>query len=185
MAERDRRRRPDHVLTLTGDDRDWLTTNVRAENQRVVERAPSVDKGDSLHALCRDLFFADQGHVRRRTPRPGGPGGMPHADQQCRGAVDHHLPGRCARRATRRGLPRQRRGRGEPDPRAARPHQLLRHGLFRRRNRTPPRTTPPTPLTGRLTITAGMGIRDQIRSRCGGTLAGLRVRSGRTLTAPP
>jgi hypothetical protein len=77
------------------------------ELRRRVRR--QLNKGESLHALRRDLFFAHQRHVRRRHlddqidqalwPDPG--------HQRC-GAVDHHLPRRCAGRASRRRVPGQR-----------------------------------------------------------------------------
>ena len=102
-----------------------------------------LNKGESLHALRRDLFFAHQGHVRRRHLTDQVDPALCLPGHQCHSAVDDDISGRCARRAARRRLPRHRRGRGAPNTRTARPHQLLRHLLLRRRNRTPPRRTSP------------------------------------------
>ena len=97
------------------------------ELRRRVRR--QLNKGVSLHALRRDLFFAHQGHVRRR-----------HLD----GQVDQAL---CLTLVTNAAVlwtttymgdaldalradsypVTDRRGRRTPHTRAARPHQLLRH----------------------------------------------------------
>ncbi|MGH3419052.1 MAG: Tn3 family transposase, partial [Streptosporangiaceae bacterium] len=120
------------------------------ELRRRVRR--QLNKGESLHALRRDLFFAHQGHVRRR-----------HLDDQVDQALCLTLVTNAAVLWTTTylgdaldalradGFPRHRRNRGASDTRAARPHQLLRHLLLRRRDRTAPPGTPPAAVTCRLT----------------------------------
>jgi len=88
-----------------------------------------VNKGESLHALRRDLFFAHQGHVRRR-----------HLDDQVDQALCLTLVTSAAVLWTTTYMGdaldalradsypvTDRRGRRTPHTRAARPHQLLRH----------------------------------------------------------
>ena len=114
------------------------------ELRRRVRR--QLNKGESLHALRRDLFFAHQGHVRRR-----------HLDDQVDQALCLTLVTNAAVLWTTtyladaldalraQGSPSHRRGRSAPDPGTARPHQLLRHLLLRPRRRAAPRRTPPAP----------------------------------------
>jgi len=88
-----------------------------------------LNKGESLHALRRGLFFAHLGHVRRR-----------HLDDQVDQALCLTLVTNAAVLWTTTYMGdaldalradsypvTDRRGRRTPHTRAARPHQLLRH----------------------------------------------------------
>jgi len=113
--------------------------------------AASPSKGESLHTLRRDLFFAHQGHLRRDPRRPDRPGALPHTGHQRR-AVDDRLPRRCARPAAATGAqPRPRtRGATGPTRRETAPRAPPPDARRRVRSRRPvPRRPAPGHLPGR------------------------------------
>ncbi len=112
-----------------------------------------LNKGESLHALRRRLFFSHQGHVRRHH----------HGEQTdqalCLTLVTNavvlfntvYLPTESARRPAPGRARRRRPSRRAPLTRPAPTHQLLRQLQLRRRTRTQPHRPPTTPRPAGLT----------------------------------